>query len=323
MEQSAERPAPVEPGQPVPTTTPTVDPDRGAIARAVSASGANSVWAGVVGGLVAGLVALVCFVLVADVGFDLARRARTILLAGLVPALVSIAVLGWPDLVAGQVRAALARTRGAIVLAVAGGLIGLIISDWIFYTVGGLDSEIWQRRIVVIGFAIVAGSVGFGTGLGQSLRRAVVGLVGGLAGGALAGAIVLSLDGSRQLETTPLLVALPLGTTVLGAAIGGADRAARRTWIEFVDGPMAGRQVNLYRNPAVLGSDPGVDVVLSEGEIAGQHASLVRHGDAIWLDPLAPGASIRINRVIVDGRAQIGSGDVVSIGSYYLRVRAR
>ena len=292
---------------------------------ALAATGSSSLTSGVAGGLLAGLVGLAIFVFLAEVEPGLNQEGRLTVLASLIPALVTLVVLGWSELAVGNVRAALVQAGRPVVLAVAGGLNGLIISDWIFQNAGGPSgsSDWWDRWIVVIGFAIVAGTVGFATGLDKSLRRGVVGLLGGLAGGALAGLLILVFGGTRDMETRALLAAVPTGTVVLGAAIGGADRLGRTTWVEVVDGPMAGRQINLYANPAVIGASPSADVVLTGPEVLAQHASIVRHGEEIWIDSLDPGARTRVNRVHLEDRLPVGPDDLIQIGDSYLRFHTR
>ena len=297
--------------------------ERSKVGQLLSSSGSSSFYSGIVGGLLGGIVGLVIF-LGLNALLSPGREARQIILAIVVPGMVALAVIGWPELAAGNVGAAVRRSGKAMLLAAAGGVLGLIIADWIFFTSGGGDASDQRARLVLVaGFTVVSGAVGFATGLDVSGRRGLIGLGGGLLGGLVAAAVLLRFGGTREMEPGSLVLAIPLGTLILGAAVGGAERLGRQVWIEIVDGAMAGREINLYRNPSTIGSSAGADVVLADHGVAPRHASIVRHGDVIWIDNLSDGLDTRVNQQPLNGRAQLGPNDLVRIGNSYLVVKSR
>lgn len=292
----------------------------------------NSLMAGLTGGLLAGVMAtmlVVGYIALADPS----RATRYILLAVTVPAMVVFAARWWPDLVAGN-RLGFDASVRSLVAGAAAGAIGMILADWFNYAfVESIQDRAVSGReypaggqvtfILVAGFAMVAAAVAFGVGVATSVRRACIGALGALVGGAAAGAILVSQGGSRELEVGALWLSIPFASAALGAAIGGAEMFGRRVWVSIIDGELAGRQINLYANPATIGSGPGADVQLTGDEVRDRHASIVRHRDLIWIDAIDPAAEVRVNQAAIAGRKQVAPNDVINIGRTFMKIQVR
>ena len=65
-----------------------------------------------------------------------------------------------------------------------------------------------------------------------------------------------------------------------------------------------------------LGRHPESDIFLDDVTVSRHHAKLVRAGGQLMLEDLGSLNGTYVNRVLIDGRAQLRYGDEIQIGKY-------
>jgi len=172
-------------------------------------------------------------------------------------------------------------------LGLAGGAIGLPISEGLFQLLGG---GALSRAVGWGVFGLLLGVAAGYTGGSQMWKSALGGLLGGLLGGAL-------LETARRWLQDPLL-GKAAGLLLLGASVGACIALIAyllsRAWLEVKTGKLKGSEFILDKfmrkdgPSAFLGSDAlKSDIVLPDPDIAPQHALLKGAGTHFNLKDLS------------------------------------
>jgi ABC-2 type transport system ATP-binding protein len=99
------------------------------------------------------------------------------------------------------------------------------------------------------------------------------------------------------------------------------SRPVRHAILAIIEGREVGRELALARD-ALIGRDPGADVVIEDSEVSERHASLVRTGGGIAVQDLGSTSGTFVNARRVTGSQQLQVGDRIRIGATVLEVRA-
>jgi hypothetical protein len=152
-----------------------------------------------------------------------------------------------------------------------------------------------------------------------AIKRILVTGAGGLVGGFLGGFLFDFFQG----EAAAQIVGLCVTGLAIGVSIGLMEQATKSSWLEIVQGGMAGKQFILYKHDITIGSSPSADVTLiKDPSIPGIAATISRRGSQVFLvstDPQRP--------VSVDGAAVIKGliteGSSIALGATIVRFRER
>ncbi len=171
-----------------------------------------------------------------------------------------------------------------------------------------------------IAWSLVGLAAGITVGItALAVKRVLVAGAGGLIGGFLGGFLFDFFPG----EDIAQIIGLCVTGVAIGVSIGLMEQATKSSWLEIVQGGMAGKQFILYKNEISLGSSPSADVTLiKDPAIPGIAATITRRGSQVFLvstDPQRP--------VSVDGaavlRGQIHEGSAIALGATIVRFRER
>lgn len=172
--------------------------------------------------------------------------------------------------------------------------------------------------------------LGLGIGVPSGNKRILYGLLGGLAGGAAGGLafefIAQALFAESSSDGANIVLRL-IGLTITAAGIGGAiglvERAFKDSWLVVVGGPMAGKEIILYKPVTLIGSDYRCDLVLvKDSGVALQHVSINREPSGAASLYAAPGAVVLVNGAPVQGH-RLRPGDHLGIGASTLIYQQR
>ena len=93
------------------------------------------------------------------------------------------------------------------------------------------------------------------------------------------------------------------------------DDSEFRFEIEFLSGPDDGEVKRLYSREAIIGSEPGVDlVVASDTAASGRHARIRCAADGFWIEDLGSDSGTIINGERITEKRKVGPSDVVCVG---------
>lgn len=171
-----------------------------------------------------------------------------------------------------------------------------------------------------IAWAIIGIAAGLSVGVTSlSVKRTLVTSAGGLAGGFLGGFLFDFFTGEGEAQ----IVGLAVTGLVVGLAIGLMEQATKTSWLEIVQGGMAGKQFILYKPQITVGSSPAADVTLiKDPAIPPIAATLSRRGPVVTI---TSGDSLR--PVVVDDAAIVSTtlreGALISVGTTVVRYRER
>lgn len=169
-------------------------------------------------------------------------------------------------------------------------------------------------------WAILGVATGLMVGVSSlAWKRVLVTTAGGLVGGFLGGFLFDFFEGEDLAQVTGLVVT----GVAIGASIGIIEQAAKSSWLEIVQGGMAGKQFILYKNEITIGSSPSADVTLIKDPAIGDLAAKIeRRGSSTLITSLDP-----LNPVIVDQsavtRGQVSDGSEILLGATLVRFRER
>jgi hypothetical protein len=90
---------------------------------------------------------------------------------------------------------------------------------------------------------------------------------------------------------------------------------------EIVEGPDAGRVVPLTGS-LVIGSDPTVEITLSDSHVEGQHTRVTTSGDGALVEDLGEPGGTFVNDSELRVPTRIGPGDELQVGVTVLKLRA-
>ncbi len=120
-------------------------------------------------------------------------------------------------------------------------------------------------------------------------------------------------------DTSAVLAALTDGPL---SAIGGspsadaADLAPGNALMIVTRGGVKESQFLIDSDVTTLGRHPESDIFLDDVTVSRHHAKLVRAGGQLMLEDLGSLNGTYVNRVLIDGRAQLRHGDEIQIGKY-------
>ena len=118
-------------------------------------------------------------------------------------------------------------------------------------------------------------------------------------------------------DTTSVLAALTdehLSAIGASVAANAADLAPGNALMIVTRGGVKESQFLIDSDVTTLGRHPESDVFLDDVTVSRHHAKLVRVGGELMLEDLGSLNGTYINRVLIDGRAQVHHGDEIQIG---------
>ena len=175
-----------------------------------------------------------------------------------------------------------------------------------------------------LGRGIAWSLIGLAAGLGVGVstlagKRILVTSIGGLLGGFLGGFLFDFFTG----EASAQIVGLVVTGVSIGLGIGLIEQAAKTSWLEIVQGGMAGKQFILYKPTVVLGSAPAADVTLiKDPAIPSFAAEISRKAGAVTLTSLDPSRPVVVNGAAVS-KTTLGEGSTIELGATIVRYRER
>lgn len=245
---------------------------------------------------------------------------RDIVLGALIGLFIAAFLASIEALSVGRWRqAARAIWQGGLIGA-CGGAIGLLIAEFTFDILGGLNGRI-------VGWGVLGIAVGLGVGTAaRSAARQRNGALGGLLGGALGGLCyqVLTLTFPQVLGRAIAIIILGL---LIGFFIGLVTELLKRGWLMVVRSASRnareGREFPLIKPVTIIGRAEESDVGLfGDQAVLPQHAIIRREGKLFYISATA-GSAVSVNRLPVSGRQMLKSGDRVEIGGTLLLFRER
>lgn len=252
-----------------------------------------------------------------EIGAGLLAVLLTSITAGLLAALPHMAARAWD-------KAAINLLLGAAL----GGVLGagsLLAVDHFYDGWVGKNSTVPLWVILVVWVAIAA-TTGIAGGALRSLRGVFSGIFGGLIGGLLGGWLFWGLTSPRTGKRGQLLidgldartlVAITTASLLIGVCIGAADRVTRRCAITITEGNRR-RNINLDRLITTVGSARGSSVVVRDPLVAARHLTISVRAKTITVTIHSPTLD-RYGNPIPGGTLPVGPGDVLSIGSAFIR----
>lgn len=204
---------------------------------------------------------------------------------------------------------------GAIgaLLGAAGGVVGLMLGEFIFYKAGG---AIWARAA---GWGVFGMFVGISEGVAHKMPVKIrYGLLGGLLGGLIGGA---TYDGlvvfirSFGFRAEGMAWGSAIGLVILGACIGFlislVEALLRKSWVFFLTGRLEGQTRTLDSSrPHTLGSDASCSIVIpSDPSVAPVHAEITYDNESFVVN--ARDGSVIVRR---DGLDQSVSSHTLAPG---------
>jgi hypothetical protein len=175
-----------------------------------------------------------------------------------------------------------------------------------------------------LGRGIAWSLLGLAAGLGVGVstlagKRILVTSIGGLIGGFLGGFLFDFFTG----EATAQIIGLIVTGVAIGLGIGLIEQAAKTSWLEIVQGGMAGKQFILYKPTVSLGSSPPADVTLiKDPAIPAFAAEISRRGGAVTLTSLDAGRPVVVNGAAVT-KTTLAEGASIELGATVVRYRER
>lgn len=175
-----------------------------------------------------------------------------------------------------------------------------------------------------LGRGIAWSLMGLAAGLGVGVstlagKRIAVTSAGGLIGGFLGGFLFDFFTG----EVSAQIAGLVVTGVAIGLSIGLIEQAAKTSWLEIVQGGMAGKQFILYKPTVVLGSAPTADVTLiKDPAIPSFAAEISRKAGAVTLTSLDPSRPVVVNGAAVT-KTTLVEGSSIELGATIVRYRER
>jgi hypothetical protein len=282
------------------------------LARLVYYSAVIGGWAAFLGWLIAE-----CLILRGD-----GTRGGTLGLM-LVGALVGGGVGAGINVVAGisntQWKRVLMRIFCGLLVGAVGGGVGILLGNLIHSA--GLPRA--------LGFMVLGLGVGIVDGLYElspsKIRNGLIGgLVGGLVGGFLFDPLTTLLASSSGISSRATAFVI-LGMCI-GALIGLTQVVLRQAWLTVLDGYRPGRQLILSQAVTALGRGdhlPLPFIGLSNAELESEHLRIVRGSDGYTLEDNQSRLGISLNHQKVQGSQRLKDGDVIKMGSNFIRFNER
>lgn len=173
-----------------------------------------------------------------------------------------------------------------------------------------------------VGWAI-AGSLG-GLGIGATFRsklRAQKAATGALIASILGGVIfdtVPALTGATQLWPSQLIAVVLIGV-LTAIAINLVENLNTRYWVEFLNGELRGRRIQLLERVNTIGSDRSSHVpIIGDNGASEFHARIVTSSSGAKIEPT--GGTVSVNGNL--GATALRNGDNIEVSSTQLRFGA-
>ena len=173
-----------------------------------------------------------------------------------------------------------------------------------------------------VGWAI-AGSLG-GLGIGATFRskvRAQKAATGALIASILGGVIfdtIPAVTGAPQLWPSQLIAVVLIGV-LTAVAINLVENLNTRYWVEFMNGELRGRRIQLIERVSSIGSDRTSHIpIIGDREASEFHARIVTSGSGAAIEQT--GGTITVNGK--PGATSLRSGDMIEISMTQLRFGA-
>jgi hypothetical protein len=217
-----------------------------------------------------------------------------------------------------------------------GGIASGIIANIIFMIVAKIGITITQNpdpkesfgtffMLVIarsLGWATAGMAVGLGPGIAlKSNKLAFNGFLGGMLGGLIGGILFDPLnylvsggtfESGAEASRAAGMVAVGL---MAGIMIGLVETFTKSSWLLMIEGPLAGKQFIVYKNPTVIGSSPNSEVyIFKDSEVESSHSSLTVGRDGCRLSDNNTRSGTWINGQRISSQILHG-GDHVRIGN--------
>ena len=244
---------------------------------------------------------------------------RDIILGALIGALISAFLASIETLSVGQFRQAARRFVVGGFIGAVGGALGLLVGEFAFDVLGGLNG-----RILGWGVLGIAVGLGVGSATGSTARRRN-GAIGGVVGGALGGFFYQSLTSTFPQAFGRAIAIIILGA-LIGFFIGLVTELLKRGWLMVVRSQSRnareGREYPLLKGVTIIGRAEESDIGLfGDQTVLGNHAIIRREGKNFIISPT--GGQIFVNRHPVAGRYALKSGDRLEVGGTLFLFRER
>lgn len=232
--------------------------------------------------------------------------------AGIVGAAIGVGVGAAAGLAGGGWKQTSSRAGAGLIGGLLGGLLGGLIGQGLYRL--GLPQ--W------LGWTVIGVGIGGTDGLfSRDSRRLRNGLIGGLLGGLVGGLVFRGLGAMFTGGTG--MTARAVGFVAIGVAIGTmvglVQVLLRNAWLTVVDGNGPGRQLILAGVSTPLGTSPEAGLVIADAGVAEYHAALVPTSSGYEVEDRGSALGTAVNGRLVAGRSRLVNGDVIRIGSTYLR----
>ncbi len=240
---------------------------------------------------------------------------------------VSVALAGWPTV---DSKAARMRTLSlGAVSGVVGGMIGIVIAQWVYSALLPSQTSLTQSQILegalarAMSWAIIGLAIGGAQGITRmSARAASLGAVGGFLGGFVGGGVFEALE----LETSNPALARLCGFVFVGAAIGFFVELIpyifKHAWIRIEHGRGEGKEYRLEKTWTTIGRSELADISLfGNRDIAPTHFLIEVGPSLARLRPVAVDGELAL--VKIDGKpiktdTLIVGGEKIEIGDRVL-----
>jgi hypothetical protein len=172
-------------------------------------------------------------------------------------------------------------------------------------------------------WAVFGGILGAGLGFRGGQQKIVNGLIGGAAGGAVGGLLFQVLQAITDGGFGGRLFGFIATGIGVGLGIGIVEHLRREAWLVVTSGPMAGKELILYKPTTTVGSSPKCDIVLvKDHEIGPEHLRLQRDERGAVHASSPAGLPVAVNGVATTS-ARLSSGDVIGLGGTQLTYQER
>jgi len=87
-----------------------------------------------------------------------------------------------------------------------------------------------------------------------------------------------------------------------------------------VDGPLAGRRFPIGVEPLRLGREPGNEVHIDDANVSRQHARVLLHNGAVWVQDAGSRNGVFVNGTRVADHKQVKAGDKLSVSGHNFEI---
>jgi hypothetical protein len=191
----------------------------------------------------------------------------------------------------------------------------------------GIQESLTSLFLLIIARSIAWGLAGMTVGLGpgialKSSRLTFNGFLGGMIGGFIGGIVfdpvaIIATSGSFGATGGEISRALGFSCVGLmaGLMFGLVEAFTKSAWLLMTQGPLAGKQFIIYKNPTLIGSAPQSEIyIFKDPDVESRHATLrlVRDGYVLEDQNTVSGTFVNGERV---GMRQLVNGDRIVVGS--------